>query len=183
MTTPSKAQARMVPADQPEYDDERQAVAHWLDRNYGTAIWAHYGPGHDWLVAADDLLEVAHAAHPATPTAPATPAVGAGSSEGANGAQAGAGELGEALRKLASEHTTEWSQYAAVYALADRADALERELDSARRAQEAERRALLAANLSIAQVRALHRHGLDHLCTECSFQYPCETSLAIGGAQ
>lgn len=34
----------------------------------------------------------------------------------------------------------------------------------------------------VGRVRALHRHGADHLCTVCAEQYPCETYLAVGGS-
>jgi hypothetical protein len=45
------------------------------------------------------------------------------------------------------------------------------------------RRQLDEARAQVERVRALHRHGPDHLCTECQGQYPCPTYLAVGGTQ
>lgn len=65
----------------------------------------------------------------ATPTAPATPAVGVGTSEVGTGAQGGAGglSLGDMLRHIADSEAAVLGGYVVAH-LADRADALERDL-------------------------------------------------------
>lgn len=124
-------------------------------------------------------------------------------------APTGAGEvgLGDAIRTnlVARPHRDPGLR---VGALADRADELEREashidcapLETARTASDAANRnhewgqarlrernsareLLAARDAQVERVRALHRHGPDHLCTVCSEQYPCETYLAVGGTQ
>jgi len=50
------------------YDDKQQEVAHWLDRNYGPAIRAAGYKGHDWLSAADDVMEILRSGVPQLPT-------------------------------------------------------------------------------------------------------------------
>jgi hypothetical protein len=87
------------------------------------------------VVAAQEFLWLSmqfpvHAARPATPSAPATPAVGVRTSEGATGAPGCAGEvgLGDAIR---AHGYTYGVATGPLRHLADRADALERDLDAA----------------------------------------------------
>ena len=81
------------------------------------------------------MLAVApDAARPATATAPSTPAAGVGSSAPVPGAQIGAQGLGDAIRGLGT-HASVPDEYAD--ALADRADALERERDEWKQAGQA----------------------------------------------
>ena len=111
-----------IPVFEDEYDDARQAVAHWLDRNYGPSLGHAV---HDWLAAADDVLEVARASMPLIVTE-----TGPGATQADSAGRGASGGLGERLGALVAEPDPEESQYesvdvAALVGLADEAHRLE----------------------------------------------------------
>lgn len=109
-----------------EDDDPRQAVAHWLDRNYGPAIHALGHVGHDWLAAADDVLEVARTNMPRSVTE-----TGPGATQTDSAGRGASGGLGERLR-AAADYQDRPGAHDELRAMADEADRLERERDGAR---------------------------------------------------
>lgn len=111
-----------------EDDDPRQAVAHWLDRNYGPAIHALGHVGHDWLAAADDVLEVARTNMPRSVTE-----TGPGATQTDSAGRGASGGLGERLRS-AADYQDRPGAYDELRAMADEAD----EVDAAYRVADAE---------------------------------------------
>jgi hypothetical protein len=140
MTSPSKAQARMVPADQPDLVVEVTPDGEAAER-VRSVLWMLRDP-RGAFVSKETALEMvtdaldgpdviaAEEARPVAPSAPATPAVGTGTSGVGSGAPAGAGEvgLGAAIRAL---YDTDPDR--PVYeSLALRAEVLERDLVDAK---------------------------------------------------